>query len=336
MNRWPRITGIFGLAALFTPGLVAAASADVVNLYNFGVTLSGNTVFTDNFSTGTLNGGSGAVLPAGPQYSDGTTALYQVIGTLPETGTPPTSKATLDTALGAQVTQSGQFQPVVNLNVVTLLTGPAGAGLSNFPLTRTSAFSTSALFDVTPPATVGGFYQVNLSNRVPSNNFQGDVLSMSVFNCTPAACQGLASGYYIELVDANAVSGVVTQHDWVSLNTSNQQILLELTKPDPLSDTVDGYYEYFNGGVGSGLIFLGAYSGLFGSGPGQLDHTEAGFVQLAAVPEPSSFLLLAGAIAGVAGLGWRRGRNATGGRLADYAPCPLSQAMIKHASQPGD
>src|SRR3974390_138854 len=96
MNRWPRITGIFGLAALFTPGLVAAASADVVNLYNFGVTLSGNTVFTDNFSTGRRAGGGGAVLPAGPQYSDGTTALYQVIGTLPETGTPPTSKATLD------------------------------------------------------------------------------------------------------------------------------------------------------------------------------------------------------------------------------------------------
>src|SRR3974390_1551237 len=59
MNRWPRITGIFGLAALFTPGLVAAASADVVNLYNFGVTLSGNTVFTDHFSQGTANRGQG-------------------------------------------------------------------------------------------------------------------------------------------------------------------------------------------------------------------------------------------------------------------------------------
>jgi hypothetical protein len=299
MNRWPRISGILGLAALFTPGLVTAASADVVNLYNFGVTLNGNTVFTDNFSTGTLNGGSGTVLPAGPKYSDGSLALYQVIGTVTETGGPPTL---LNTALGAQVTQSGQFNPVVKLNVVTLLTGAPGAGLSNFPLTPASAFSTSALFDVTPPATPVGFYQVNLSNRVPSNNFQGDVLSMTVQNCVPTACPGLAPGYYIELIDANAVTGIVTTHDSAALDTSKQQVLLELVN-DPTNGVVDGYYQYFDNGspIGSPTL-LGSYGGLFGSGPGQLEYTEAGFVQLAPVPEPSSFLLLAGAIPGVLGL----------------------------------
>jgi hypothetical protein len=312
MGRRPRITRILGLAALFTPGLLTAASADVVNLYNFGVTLNGSSVFTDNFSTGTLTGGSGAVLPAGPTYSDGSTALYQVIGTLPETGTPPASKAVLDTALGAQVTQTGQFNPVVKLNVVTLLTGPPGAGLSNFPLTATSAFSTSALFDVTPPATPVGFYQVNLSNRVPSNNFQGDVLSMTVQNCVPAACPGLAPGDYIELIDANAVTGLVTTHASVPLNTSDQQVLLELVN-DPANGMVDGYYQYFNNGNPVGpMTLLGSYGGLFGMGPGQLDYTEAGFVQLAPVPEPSSLALLAGSIAGVAGLARRRRRKAGG------------------------
>jgi hypothetical protein len=69
------------------------------NFCNFGVTLNATQVFTDNFSTGTLSGGSGTVLP---------TALYQVVGTLPKTGPPPTRKAVLDTGLG---TQAEQFNP---------------------------------------------------------------------------------------------------------------------------------------------------------------------------------------------------------------------------------
>ena len=47
---------------------------------------------------------------------------------------------------------------------------------------------------------------------------------------------------------------------------------------------------------------LGTYSGLFGSGPGQLDYTQAGVVQLAPVPEPSSLALLVWALPGVLGV----------------------------------
>jgi hypothetical protein len=302
-------------AALFTLGFLSTASADVIDLHNFDVTLNGSTVFTDNFSTGTLAGGSGAVLPAGPSYSDGSQALYQVIGTLQETGAPPTSKAVLDTAQGALVAQSGVGFPAISINGVTLLTGPPGSPppLSNFPLTQTSRFTTSALFDVTPPATPGEFYQVELSDRAPSNSFLGDVISMQVSNCeAPVVCPGLAPGDYITLSDFNAFAGTSEGLGAVPLDTSNQQILLELTKPDPTSDTIEGEYEYFNNGIGSGLHVLGSYSGLF-TGAGTLDYTEAGFVQLTPVPapEPTSLALLA---AGVFGLTWLRRRKADRGQ----------------------
>jgi hypothetical protein len=206
---------------------------------------------------------------------------------------------------------------VVGINAVTLLTGQPG---SPFALTQTGAFATSTLFSVTPPATGGGFYQVNLSNRVLSNNFLGDVVSMLVTNCaatTPVSNTCPAPGRYIELADANAVAGTATTIASVPLNTSEQQILLELTKPDPSSDAVDGYYQYASNGVPIGSpILLGTYSGLFGSGPGQLDYTQAGIVQLAPVPEPSSLALQASSIAGVAGLVWCRRRKATGPGLS--------------------
>jgi hypothetical protein len=309
----PRISPILGLATLFTSGLLTAASADVVNLYNLNVALSGNQVitnpvFTDTFSANqVLAGGTGAVLPSGLTYSDGTTqASYLVIGTLTETGSSPT---VLNTAQGGQFIQTTPgFFPVVNINAPTLLTGPPG---SPFALTQNGTFATSALFSVTPPPQGGGFYQVNLSNRVFSNNFLGDVISVEVTNCSLTSCPGgVAPGPHILFTDANAAAGTVPETlGSAPLDTTNQQILLELTKPSASSNTVDGYYEYFNGGIGSGLMFLGSYSGLFGTGPGQLDYTQAGVVQLAPAPEPSSLALLASFVTGVAGLLWCRRRK---------------------------
>jgi hypothetical protein len=200
--------------------------------------------------------------------------------------------------------------PAISINGVTLLTGPPG---SPFSLARTSAFSTSGLFDVAAPATVGGFYQIELSDRAPSNSFLGDVISMQVSNCeAPTVCPGLTPGDYITLSDFNAFAGTSQGLGAVPLDTTNQQILLEMTKPNPASDTVEGEYEYFNNGIGSGLHVLGSYNGLF-TGPGTLDYTEAGFVQLAPVPapEPSSLALLAST---VFGLVWLRRRKADGDR----------------------
>jgi hypothetical protein len=125
----------------------------------------------------------------------------------------------------------------------------------------------------------------------------GEVLSVQVHNCSPAAVVcGSLTGPYIQLVDANFLTNTSVALGAAPLNTSNQQILLELTHPIAGDPTVDGYYAYINNGAAGPLTLLGSATDLFQN----LNYTQAGFVQLAPVPEPPSFALLA---AGLAGLG---------------------------------
>ena len=148
---------------------------------NFDVTLNSVPIFTDTFSTNQVlagGGGAGTVLPSGVNFSNGTPAHYQIIGTLTETG----GKAVFDTALGAHLTQSPPFFPSASADV-HLADWPADRSRDDdanpLSLTRTSAFATSGLFNLSVPATLGGFYQVNLSDRVQSNFGMGDVIRPS-------------------------------------------------------------------------------------------------------------------------------------------------------------
>ena len=302
----------FSLAAMFAPGVLTAASADVAYIDEFKVTLGPTTspivTFDDTFSLNqTLAGGAppGTPLPSGVNFSDGTTpGRYIVIGTLKETG----NKGVLDTAQGALALGPGKN--AIKLNSADLLTG---APTSPYSLTQNSTFTTTGLFDLTKPSAPEGFYQLELSTRVASNHGMGDVISVQVKNCAPGVpgCMGVTSpGYFVQLQDANFATGISHTIDQQPLDTNNQKILLELTKPDPSSNTVDASYEYFNNGTGSGPMSLGSYSGLFGSGPGQLGYAQAGFTQLAPLPEPSSLALLASSIPSVLGLVWVRRRRA--------------------------
>jgi hypothetical protein len=304
-------TSGFGLAAMFAPGLLTTASADVAHMDDFnltGVSLTGTPFsYDDMFSLNqTLAGGPppGTVLPSGVNFSDGSPGRYIVIGTLKETG----NKAVLDTAQGALVAQPPPFFGAIKLNDIDLLTGPPP---NPFSLTQNDAFTTTGLFDLTVPSTPGGLYQLELSDRVRSNMGKGEVLSMAVHNCIAGVevC-GSLRGPYILLVDANFATNTSVALGDAPLDTSNQQILLELTHPTAGDPTVFGYYAYLNGGVEGPLQPLGFADDLFSS----LNYTQAGFLQLAPVPEPSSLTLLASSIPGILGLGWFRRRKAGGRR----------------------
>ena len=302
MRRRLAITFALGLAALFMPGFRTDASADVATMDEFNLTLNGPTVFNDNFSAGqNLVGGGGSVLPSGQNFSDGSAGLYLVLGTATETG----SKAILDTAQGDHVIQTPPFFPSASLNAVTLLTGPPGLP---FSLNQGDTFTTSGLFDMSVPATPGGFYQINLSDRVQSNNGLGDVISVLVVNCAPNVDEtcGSRNGAFIQMINADALNNMTDLIASVPLDTSNQQILLELSH-DAGGDVV-GSYAYVNNGAEGALTPIGTYGGLFN----ELDYTQAGFVQLAPIPEPSSLALLASSVFGLA---WLRRRRAASPKI---------------------
>jgi hypothetical protein len=203
INRPPVIACIAVLAAIFALSFLTAASADVVNIDNFAVTRDGTPLFNDSFGAGlTLAGGNppGAILPSGENFSNGKPANYIVIGTLTETG----NKGILNTALGAPINFGPPFG-TQNLNNIDLQTGPPTLP---FSLTPNHAFTATALFDLTEPQTIGGFYQLEFSNRVAENMGNGDVISVTVHNCSPGGpdfveqCDS-ATGTVIQLFDAN-------------------------------------------------------------------------------------------------------------------------------------
>jgi len=306
MNLRPLSTCILVLAAIFTLGFVKAASADVVTLDNFTVTLNGTTIFDDSFGAGlTLAGGNppGAILPSGQNFSNGTPANYGVIGTVTETG----NRAILDSALGANFAGG-----LAKLNNTDLQTGPP---ISPFSLTPNDAFTTTALYNLTVPSNVGGFYQVELASSTASNSGDGmgDVISVNV--CTPPQFGGppicgSATVPSIELFDRNFAANTGTVIGTAPLVTSNQQILFELSHPTPGTPDVFGSYAYVNGGVEGPLTPLGDYTGLFQG----LNYTQPGFTQLTVTPEPSSLMLLASSIPSVLGFAWLRRRKAAGCR----------------------
>jgi hypothetical protein len=295
MNRRLLITSIPVLAAMFAPGFLTAASADVVSMDEFKVTRNGTTIFDDTFSAGlTLAGGTGNVFSSGKDFSGSATqANYFVGGTVTETG----NKAILDTALGVhEALPQPPFFSSLRLNVAVLLTG---LPISPFSLTPSDTFTATGVFDLTVPATSGGAFQAEFTGG-------SDTIAMQVKNCTPSTsgCGG-GTGKFVQLQNASFPNTNETIAQ-VPLVTSNEEILLEMSHPIAGSDRVFGSYAYINGGVEGSLHEIGFFDNLFQHS----DFTQAAFSQFAPTPEPASLALLAASIPSVLGLGWLRRRKA--------------------------
>ena len=141
-------------AALVTEAYSLDAAATVVDLDEFAVVRNGTTIFDDSFNRNTtLNGGSGAYLPSGTAFSDGTAASYFVQGSIPET-TANNGQAQLNAANGILRVQPPPQIPLIQIVNGGLQTGTDPGGPQT--LTPANTFSAVGLFDAAVPRSYQG------------------------------------------------------------------------------------------------------------------------------------------------------------------------------------
>ncbi len=288
----------------FAQSMPSPALADVAVLDQFSVTLGGNAIFTDSFGRNlTLDGSTPTSVYSGIDFPSGAPANYFVNGTVVES-TARGGQALLDTANGLVRTQPDPFLPTIQITAATLLTG-TGA------LTPGSNFTTSAVFDLTQPASALGTYGLYLTNRQTGPGLEGNTLELRVRNCVAGegGC-GSLSGTVLQLMwldFANNDAQLLGATALTPAQLANAQIELLLSHDAAGGDAITAAFAFGNGDVFGSFTTLGttgAGSDVFTS---SLPFVRAGFEIFAPVPEPSALALAAAGLLLLGSVGRRTG-----------------------------
>jgi hypothetical protein len=301
-----------GIGLAFYPGVAAAT---IVNADEFRVTRSGSALFDDSFSANTtLVGGSGTSISSGVSFNADGTANYFVRGSIPET-TANNGQAILNTANGIVVNQPPPFLSSIQQTSAFLESGT----LTSQPhaLTATTAFTSTALFDLAIPSVVNGTYALTLSNRFVSNGDKGNVLEIRVRNCQAGGglC-GADSGTVIQFAWFDFITNAETLISEVELSAAqlaDPQLAFEFTKGAGTDVVCASYAD----GTGNTLAsFSGALNSLGCTDSAtdvftaSLQTVQTGIEAFdpVAIPEPPSFTLMLSGLIALGGLAWRRRR----------------------------
>jgi hypothetical protein len=304
-----RLHSALTVAAALLPSL-ALAGPTTVNVDEYRVFRDGIQIFDDSFNSSTaLVGGSGTLVPASVGFTNPTAvADYFVRGTIPQT-TANSGQATLNTANGVVISQPAPFLSSIQLTSSFLQTGTSPTGIRS--LTPTTGFTVQGLFDTAVPTTPLGTYDITLTNRVTANAQMANQLELRVRDCV--AGQGLCgtlSGPVLQFFwgdFANNTEALITQGAISGAAQADPQLLLEFTKSGG-SDAITAEAEFGTGNTISGfvanhVIVLGttdATTDVFTAADQfVLPGFEAFDPVTAAVPEPSSLLVLIGGLVGL-------------------------------------
>jgi hypothetical protein len=261
-------------------------------LYEFKAVRNSADFFVDAFS-------DGLEPPSSPNFGGCGTSCYSVAGSFPD-GSEAGNRLRLDSANGI---------PSANANGVAVLSQRATLTLSTNDATPTAGlraghvYEVSALFDFAPPPSPGDTYSLALTDRA-SGHTLNDFAQIQVANSAGSTVirfreQDFGPGGGITLIDSDPVSAA-----------NGDQVRLILSHPTVDTNTVFGKYEFFKAGVSQGIVSMSGSIEIYNGE----NWTRPEFLisQLAPVPEPAAYLMMAVGLVFVLGMTSARGRVRSG------------------------
>lgn len=219
-----------------------------------------------------------------PNFGSGNPASYSIKGTIDESSV---SGKGVMTIAGAGISTNGKY-----INRGRLLTNTSnytGTSTDNKGLKKWHSFAMTGQYDLLAPVEEKHSYGIRLDDR-KSGAGGNDVISMFVSRNT--------GNNIVKVLHQNKLTNVNTVLGSVALDLVSgfDQIALNLVWHATTGLTAN--YEYFNAGAGAGSNSLSLDHTLLGlSSATELlfsdeDYTRAGFLTVAPVPEPQTWLLM--------------------------------------------
>jgi hypothetical protein len=273
---------VFGWLALIP--FRSSAQASPVFIDDFRVTKNGGLLFDDPFN-------DGVPPPSAPNFTNGTSASYNVVGTPDESG----GKVRLDT-VGAGATTSIVTGQTILAERGLLLTNIDPLNLTS-GLKSGDTFSVRGLFDLTVPTQKSEFYGIRLFDATattPAN----DLVALGIRRGSDG----------VDRVEfSRTAPGITDFFGNLLLDPGHDQILLDLTRASTASNAITASFAYVDGGVVGPFTTYGSTVDIFHDE----NFTRAEFILFgpAPVPEPSSLILLGTAVVALATGSRKRSRR---------------------------
>jgi hypothetical protein len=276
------------LSLLWIVIATSPAYAYTMNLHEFKILRDSGTYFLDTFD-------DGLEPPQSPEQSFNCgTNCYFVGGSYPD-GSESAGRLELNTAFGTSGANAVGTPVITQRATLSLSTTPS----ENQGLQAHRMFEVSVLIDLVIPG-AGESFSLRLTDRVTGNTMD-DFVQIQVANPS-------GSNPQIRFREQDFVAKVITPIDADPISAaSGDQVRLFLSHPTENTNTISASYEFFKSGVSQGTVVMSGSADIYSDEI----WTRPEFAVSTAVPEPSTYLLMAVGMLMVGGITRRVRRPAS-------------------------